>query len=138
MVDADRVDRLLDRLLGDVAELRAMGRRPRDRSTDDMALKAMKYSFVTIIEGASRVAQHVVVAQGWRIAETNADAFRRLADQGVLPSQLGDDLARAVGFRNVLVHRYDDVRDDIVLSSLDRLDDFDQFARHVAAWLPSH
>lgn len=36
-----------------------------------------------------------------------ADAFRRLADHGVLERPLADRLVRAAGFRNVVAHAYD-------------------------------
>lgn len=129
--------RLAGPVVGDVAELRALAQRPEDIAANDMALKAVKYSFVTIIGGASRVAQHIVVAQNWRVGESNADAFHRLADDDVMPSELAENLARAVGFRDALLHRYDDVPDELVLVNLDRLGDFEEFARHVSAWLPT-
>ena len=37
---------------------------------------------------------------------TYADAFRQLADAGVLGDGLADRLARAAGFRNLVVHGY--------------------------------
>lgn len=37
---------------------------------------------------------------------TYADAFRQLADAGVVPDDLAGRLARAAGFRNLVVHGY--------------------------------
>ena len=37
---------------------------------------------------------------------TYGDAFRALAEAGVVPADLGDRLAHAAGFRNLLVHGY--------------------------------
>ncbi|MGH8908273.1 MAG: type VII toxin-antitoxin system HepT family RNase toxin [Egibacteraceae bacterium] len=37
---------------------------------------------------------------------TYADAFRRLAEAKVIPTDLADRLARAAGFRNLVVHAY--------------------------------
>lgn len=37
---------------------------------------------------------------------TYGDAFRRLAESRVIPSDLADRLARAAGFRNLIVHAY--------------------------------
>ncbi|WP_219413253.1 type VII toxin-antitoxin system HepT family RNase toxin [Pseudonocardia nigra] len=37
---------------------------------------------------------------------TYGDAFRRLADGGVIPGSLAERLARAAGFRNLIVHAY--------------------------------
>ena len=38
-----------------------------------------------------------------------ADAFRRLADAGVLDAAPAERLVRAAGFRNVVAHAYDDL-----------------------------
>jgi uncharacterized protein YutE (UPF0331/DUF86 family) len=43
-------------------------------------------------------------------------------------------VARAVGFRNVLVHDYIDVDDGRVRDNLQRLADLDVFVSQVAAW----
>jgi len=45
----------------------------------------------------------------------------------------GDGMARAVGFRNVLVHRYADVDDDLVVAQLRELDTLEAFVRQVTA-----
>jgi len=42
-----------------------------------------------------------------------------------------------VGLRNLLVHRYDDVDDERVVASLDRLGDVEAFASMVARWVAS-
>lgn len=57
---------------------------------------------------------------GWTPA-SNAEAFRSLADAGVLPAALGNELAGAVGFRNVLVHDYAEVDDVRVVANLERV-----------------
>lgn len=134
MVDTERVDRLLDRLVADTHRLRALADR-RDLADDEVTLAAAKYQVVVVVEGASGIAQHLVVAEGWPVADSNADAFRRLATEGVLPADLAGRLARAVGFRNLLVRRYDDVDDARVVENLSGASDFEAFARSVARWL---
>ena len=61
-----------------------------------------------------------------------ADVFARLADAGLLSSDLAMRLRPAVGFRNLAVHRYDDIDWSIVHRiRTDRLADFAEFARQV-------
>lgn len=50
----------------------------------------------------------------------------------MIGAELGESLARAVGFRNVLVHGYVDVDEDLVVAQLDRLGDFHASVRAVA------
>ena len=49
------------------------------------------------------------VTRGLGSPPTYADAFRRLADDGVVDVELSARLARAAGFRNLLVHGYADL-----------------------------
>lgn len=138
MVDESRVLRLLDALTRDVLALR--GQAAMDTTvmrSDAIWLDALKYRFVTAIEGASRVANHVVVSEGWGAPETNADAIARLADQGVIDRGLAGRLGRAVGFRNVLVHQYAEVDDDKVVAALDELGDLEDFVAQIARWITS-
>lgn len=131
MVDAERVLRLLDRLTRDVATL---GRLAPD-AAEPTTLDAIKYRFVTAIEGASRVAHHVVVSEGWSAPDSSAAAFTELAVHRVIEADLARDLARAVGFRNVLVHEYAEVDDAKVVAMLDRLGDLSAFVATVGRWV---
>lgn len=56
-------------------------------------------------------------------------------DLTVLRADLADRLRRAVDFRNVLVHKYVEVDDDIVLKRLANLADLDDFVAVVATWV---
>lgn len=60
-------------------------------------------------------------------AETYAGYFDVLRGDGLEP-ELAERLKRAVGLRNVLVHDYLDLDEDIVWSALDHLDDLRRFA----------
>lgn len=133
MVDARRVRRLLQRIEEDLAFLRerAGGDRAALRANRER-LAALKYVFVTAIEGCIDVAQHACASEGWGPPGTNADALRLLARHGVLREPLAESLARAVGFRNVLVHGYADVNDDLVVAQLDRVEDLAAFVVAVA------
>lgn len=90
-------------------------------------MDAVKYRFVTAIEGAASVAHHIVVSQAWQAPESNADAFRVLASHDVIATDLADALAKAAGFPNILVHQYAEVDDGAVVTYLDRLIDLERF-----------
>lgn len=138
MVDEARVLRLLDAITRDVLALRSQAiAGPEALRVDDVALAALKYRFVTAIEGVARVANHVVVSEGWGAPDTNADAVQRLAEQGVIDIDLASRLRSAIGFRNVLVHQYAEVDDDRVIAALGDLDDLDAYVAQVAAWTTS-
>jgi uncharacterized protein YutE (UPF0331/DUF86 family) len=79
--------------------------------TDAERVDASKYLLVTAIEDALSAANHVIAAEGYRPPSDYADAFRSLAESGVLASGLSDRLQAMARFRNLLVHTYADVDD---------------------------
>lgn len=126
--------RLLSRIRADVDALRDASH-IEDLVQDEVALAAVKYRFVTAIEGCIRVANHVCASEGWGVVDTNADTVRLLGSHGVVETSVADAAAAAVGFRNVLVHQYIDVDDQRVIAMLGHLGDFDLFVGQVAGWL---
>lgn len=136
MVDADRVTRLLGAIStdADLLESIADGDRP-STGVDQIRLGAIKYAFITAIEGCARVAHHICASEGWGAAESNSEALTLLARHCVISNELGGSLARAVGFRNVLLHQYIDVDDRRVLDNLERVSDLRDFVSSVATWL---
>lgn len=134
MVDVERLARLLDRLTADIGQLKRHRPRGRELVNDRDALAAVKYHFITAIEGCARVAQHLIVSEGWRVAETNGDAVRRLGTEGVLTEATAKSVGAAVGFRNILIHEYIDVDEDQVADNLELLSDLDAFVSEVASW----
>lgn len=58
------------------------------------------------IECLLDIGNHVISDRGYPKPESYADIFRILADKGVIPDILLDELAGMAAFRNVLVHDY--------------------------------
>jgi uncharacterized protein YutE (UPF0331/DUF86 family) len=135
MVDPERVDRLLARVSSDLVELALYRDRGQSLLSDSTALAAAKYHFITAIEGCARVAQHIVVSEGWPIAESNPDAIRELGRKHVVPEAVAGAVGRAVGFRDLLVHESAAVDDARVLDDLRRIQDLERFVSAVATWL---
>lgn len=139
MVDPTRVVRLLQRVGEESSHLRA--RACEDRAAlraDEVRLSALKYRFITTLEALLNVAHHLCASEAWGPPSTNAAAIELLGRHGVMDGDLAGRLAKAVGLRNVLVHQYDEVDDDRVVSYLDRLRDIDEFVAAVSSWLDAH
>jgi uncharacterized protein YutE (UPF0331/DUF86 family) len=136
VVDPERLHRLLRRITDDLAVLRAYAGADRDQLLADPArLGHIKYLFVTLLEGCIDAAQHVCASEGFGPPDTNADAMRTLAEHGVLSRDQGETMAKAVGFRNILVHGYAEVDNRRVVSYLAELDDVAAFVRALAELL---
>lgn len=136
MVDGERVAALLTRLRAELDYLtaRAAGDRAALRE-DEERLSGLKYRFITALETVVNIAQHLCASEGWGPPASNADSVRLLGRHGVIGEPLGDRVAAGVGFRNILVHQYDEVDDDRVIAHLDEVDDLHAFVRQTADWV---
>ena len=133
MVDAERLRRLVQRVADDLAALEGYAAlAPEDVLADVARLGHVKYLFVTALEGCIDAAHHVAASEGWRPAETNADAFVVLGEHGVLDAELVTRMAAAARFRNLLVHGYARVDDRRVVDHLARLGDLRRYLAEVA------
>lgn len=135
MVDRLRVERLLRKMANDLAVLDTEAKADPDRRDDPIWLRGVKYSFVTVIEAAIDLAQHLCATSGWGPPSDNGDALRLLGEHDVLATDLADSMRRAVGFRNVLVHDYADVDDGVVLARLRDLSELRAFVTAIAVHL---
>lgn len=80
------------------------------------------------------IAGHLVAFSDEAVPATMGETFAALQRIGVIDSVVADNLRKAVGFRNVAVHNYDEVDWDIVyVIATQHQQDFEQFARQVIA-----
>ncbi|MEO6792415.1 MAG: DUF86 domain-containing protein [Mycobacterium sp.] len=135
MVDEIRVLRLLRGLADNLGVLRNEAAAEESRRADPMWLRGVKYTFVTSIEACIDVAQHICSAEGWGPPADNGDAMKALGLHDVLAAELADSMRKAVGFRNVLVHEYVAVADEVVTSRLNDLSDLERFSQQVIAFV---
>jgi uncharacterized protein YutE (UPF0331/DUF86 family) len=63
------------------------------------------------------------------------EAILRMAELGVLPASLAQQLAPLAGFRNILAHEYLAIDWDEVYANLTELDHMERFANEIRAWL---
>jgi uncharacterized protein YutE (UPF0331/DUF86 family) len=132
MVDAERLLLLLERIAAETRALRRLSALDDAELADGSdPLAAVKYRFVVAIEAVVDVCRHVAASEGLRVPQDMRDAVAVLQEAEWLPA---GDLPDMAGFRNVLVHGYADVDDELVRRALrTRLDDLDSFRRAVAA-----
>ena len=81
--------------------------KPLEEITSSTILKlAFERLVHTIVESILDVARHIVSVKGWGPAETYRDYIEILYKQGILPSELAQELYKFTTWRNILVHRY--------------------------------
>ncbi len=127
MTDRDLVAKKLARIVTCLHELRTMA--SVDRLRDDVREKRfVEHTLQIAIQSALDVASHIASDQRLGEPETNRALFQLLVKADLLSADLARRLAEMAGFRNVLVHGYDEVRvqivEDVVRNHLGDLDEF--------------
>lgn len=81
-----------------------------------------------MIESCVDIAGHIISDKGWRAPKSYADAFKILHESGVISGSSFQALEKMAKFRNIVVHDYDKIDAEIVVSILKRnLDDFTDY-----------
>jgi uncharacterized protein YutE (UPF0331/DUF86 family) len=108
VTDPDLVAKKLALIETCVAELRSLAR-PEALRTDVREERFVLYTLQVAIQAALDVASHIVSDDRLGEPETNRELFDLLARAGRISPTLGAILRDMAGFRNVIVHGYQDV-----------------------------
>jgi uncharacterized protein YutE (UPF0331/DUF86 family) len=93
---------------------------------------AVRYGLLESIQVVIDVACEVVAARNLGNPDSYRACIQLLARAELLENDLADRLTAMVGFRNLLVHEYDDIDPKRLVGALDELDDFRDFAQAMA------
>ncbi len=100
---------------------------------------AVERNFQLAIESAIDIGEIIISEKGFERPEDYRSVFLILGKQGIIPMDFAEDFSVAAGFRNVLVHIYEEVDSSLLDVFLnERLDDFDKFARHIATYISNN
>jgi uncharacterized protein YutE (UPF0331/DUF86 family) len=136
VVDRDRVLAKLDELDGYLSELRSVT----PRGLEEYARIEKKRSCERLLQLAieATIDACAMLVSGLRLGlpgEEN-DLFEKLAGRGVISEGMTAMLRRMKGMRNLLVHEYGRIDDELVFETVrDRLADFGIFRREVLDFL---
>lgn len=124
MVDPDRVRRLLSML----ERYRGL------LAADDPDPYRRRHLVQTAAQIAIDLANHVIAADGYRPPRNYGDAFRVLAEVGVLDDGLAARMVALAGARNLIVYLYAEVDDERLARAVrdGGLDDLSAFAAAIA------
>jgi uncharacterized protein YutE (UPF0331/DUF86 family) len=118
-----------------VRELRSLAR-PEEIRRDVRQERFVEHTLQIAIQAALDVAGHIVSDERLGEPRTNQELFQLLERYDWIPPELSSSLRRMAGFRNILVHGYEDVDLTIVVTIVtDHLDDLLQFVSLIRARL---
>lgn len=137
MVDVDSVRSRLDHLSGLLVELDEIRVGGHDAYVAEMRTRlAAQHAIQLAIQTCIDISAHMISEFGLQAPDDYRGAFASLCPAGLHP-QLAERLADAAGMRNILVHGYLDVDDEVVWSALGDLADLREFAAAVERMIDS-
>lgn len=103
-----------------------------DEDIQDLLDRRMQKAIEACIDIAIHTASELRLPRQEKVA----DVFNVLAENHILNKEVTERLKGAVGFRNILVHEYDDVDYQLAYSDLEsKLKDLEDFAYQIRAFI---
>ncbi len=133
MVDRDVVAAKLaniDRCLARIAEVRARRDELQPFDLDDLTALNLQRA----IQAAIGLGTHIASTERLGLPDTAGAVFPLLAERGILDRELGERLRRMVGFRNLVVHDYQEIDPKVLEEIVERrLGDLRELGARVVA-----
>lgn len=126
--------KLLDGYLQDLLELQ-----PVNFSTyqdEKLIHRTVERTIHLAIEASLDIGQRLIAQAGWRTPVDNRDTFTVLHENEIVSTELLPHLMNMAGFRNIIVHDYTRIDDEIVFGVLKRhLDKFQDYAEAIIKYI---
>jgi len=96
----------------------------------------IRYAMQTAIQCVIDIANHLLTGGDLEQPADSRSAILGLGRHGILPPDFAQELSGMSGLRNVIVHRYITVDDELIYQFLQRcVTDFETFSQHIVAYL---
>jgi uncharacterized protein YutE (UPF0331/DUF86 family) len=136
MKEEDRILRKLSFMQRCVSYLRSVDADSSELEMNYELRSAVERNFQLAIESAIDIGEMIISKEGLERPEIYRSVFLILGKNRIIPEEFAEGFAQAAGFRNILVHIYEDIDTNILYMFLtERLDDFDEFAGYITQYL---
>jgi uncharacterized protein YutE (UPF0331/DUF86 family) len=137
MVDKELLSRKLSRLRSYVEVLKRAEDITWEKYQSDLRAKAFVERYLHLaIEEVIDIANCYVSFYKWREPTGYRDLFSILKEHGIINEEHLSTFQNMASFRNMLVHRYETIDDELVFGIFrKRLDDFELFITLVLNWV---
>ena len=137
MIDPQAVQALLQSLSEYTEDLRTYQQLSYDEVAADRNYQSMiRYAMQTAIQCVIDIANHLLIGGDLEQPSDSRSAILGLGRHGVLPQDFAQELTGMSGLRNVIVHRYMTVDDELIYQFLQKcVIDFEAFSQHIVDYL---
>jgi len=143
MMDEDKRKRILvklDEMKQYVEDLEMMIPRSLEDYEEDLIIRrACERTVEAAIETVLKVSAMIISSEKMGLPQNEETIFDLLKQQKVVSSALSSKLKKMKGFRNLLIHRYEHIKDDLVYEFINnQIDDFYEFEKTIKSYLSSN
>lgn len=126
--------KLLNEYLNDLQELQPVNFTT--YQAEKLIHRTVERTIHLAIEAALDIGQRLIAEVGWRTPIDNRDTFRVLHEHCVISDELLPHLMNMAGFRNIIVHDYARIDDEIVFGVLKKhLDKFEAYTQAITEYI---
>jgi len=132
-IDIKRISSYLDQIIIETEVIaKTLARQNGEILRSDLDLRSLKYSLIVISESIANTLHHLL-AKNFQIAVSGyKEVLAKASERNLLSKRLSDRLLPFIRFRNMLVHQYWEVDEQLLLNNLrDGLDDFRCFVKEI-------
>ena len=131
-----RIELKLEEMMKYIYELQEMMPSDEEYYTDLVRRRACEKTIEIAIDSLIDIASLIVASERFGLPIDEGNIIDLIAEHNVIDKELGEKIKDMKGFRNILVHRYGHVDDEIVYRILSiGLNDFYDFEKQVDRYL---
>jgi len=113
----------LEKHIGQISEYSNL--RVNEYARDWKIQRIVERTLQMLIENCVDIASHIISDSGFRVPESYADTFKVLYENKIIEKRLFTRMEKMARFRNIIVHHYDKIDEEIIVGILRKdLDDF--------------
>lgn len=133
LIDIDRIEKYLNDITTEVYDVKSILNEPDEQVLQDRHLiKSLKYSTIVIAEAIGSLFQHILAKKHSAAVRGYTEAFVKAKEYRIVSSELIERLLPFARFRNMLVHQYWRVNDQLFLKNIrEGLRDFETFVKKI-------
>ncbi len=115
MVNQATLARKISYVLSKIKRLKARHGPSRDDFLENEDLQdIVLHNLQLAIQGCIDLGTHIVTDEGWGVPGSFSEVFYKLEEHSIIPKELSERLVEMVGFRNRIIHDYEDIDLNIV------------------------
>ncbi len=100
---------------------------------------ALERNLHVAIEAALDIGEMIIAEENLPRPEEYKGVFLTLGKAGIIPKDFAKRIAPMAGFRNILVHQYNEIDVDLMCKFIrERLDDLEEFVTYIRKYVKTH